>query len=82
MKTELLRQLEASDHEKVFVLASTNCPWDLDAAFLRRFQQRVYIPLPDRLVPFNILFYILLIQSWLPRKMKISFLTSDIADRR
>ena len=61
MKTELLRQLEASDHEKVFVLASTNCPWDLDAAFLRRFQQRVFIPLPNRLVHFNILFTIFLI---------------------
>ncbi|KAF0306903.1 Vacuolar protein sorting-associated protein 4 [Amphibalanus amphitrite] len=31
-----------------FLLAATNCPWDLDPAFLRRFQRRVYVPLPDR----------------------------------
>ena len=33
-----------------FLLAATNCPWDLDPAFLRRFQRRVYVPLPDRSV--------------------------------
>ena len=31
-----------------FLLAATNCPWDLDPAFLRRFQRRVYVPLPNR----------------------------------
>ena len=33
-----------------FLLAATNCPWDLDPAFLRRFQRRVYVPLPNRWV--------------------------------
>ncbi|KAJ9464958.1 Vacuolar protein sorting-associated protein 4 [Diplonema papillatum] len=32
---------------KLFILAATNRPWDLDAAVLRRFEQRVYVPLPD-----------------------------------
>jgi SpoVK/Ycf46/Vps4 family AAA+-type ATPase len=30
----------------VFVLAATNNPWDIDVAFLRRFNATFYIPLP------------------------------------
>ena len=39
----------ASDEPKkhLFVLCATNCPWELDTAFLRRFSKRIYIPLPD-----------------------------------
>jgi len=33
--------------EGVFVLAATNTPWDLDAAIIRRFQARIYVPLPE-----------------------------------
>ena len=39
--------LECGDSE-MFLLCATNCPWELDTAFLRRFQKRVFIPLPCR----------------------------------
>ncbi|XP_038045623.1 vacuolar protein sorting-associated protein 4-like [Patiria miniata] len=52
IKTELLRQMESADNgqesEQLFLLCATNRPWELDTAFLRRFQKRVYVPLPDR----------------------------------
>lgn len=31
----------------VLVLAATNIPWELDEAFIRRFQAKIYIPPPD-----------------------------------
>jgi SpoVK/Ycf46/Vps4 family AAA+-type ATPase len=36
-----------SDEDRIMVLAATNHPWDIDEAFRRRFQKRVYIPLPN-----------------------------------
>ncbi|KAK4153985.1 P-loop containing nucleoside triphosphate hydrolase protein [Chaetomidium leptoderma] len=53
MKTEILVQLDglhagSSDNTGVVVLAATNLPWALDPAFRRRFEPRIYIPLPDR----------------------------------
>ncbi|GMS84378.1 hypothetical protein PENTCL1PPCAC_6553 [Pristionchus entomophagus] len=49
VKTELLVQISRlqSSKSRVFLISATNCPWDLDPAFLRRFEKKIYIGLPD-----------------------------------
>jgi vacuolar protein-sorting-associated protein 4 len=49
VKTEFLVQMDGvGQHEgSVLVLGATNVPWELDAAIRRRFEKRVYIPLPE-----------------------------------
>uniref|UniRef100_A0AAG5CUD8 Katanin p60 ATPase-containing subunit A1 n=1 Tax=Anopheles atroparvus TaxID=41427 RepID=A0AAG5CUD8_ANOAO len=50
-KAELLIQMDglnaANDDKVIMVLAATNHPWDIDEAFRRRFEKRVYIGLPN-----------------------------------
>lgn len=40
-------QKEGEKSKLVMVLGATNRPWDLDEAMIRRFEKRVYIPLPN-----------------------------------
>ena len=50
MKTELLIQLDGlikSSNERVFLLAASNLPWELDTALLRRLEKRILVPLPS-----------------------------------
>ncbi|KAF7820366.1 protein SUPPRESSOR OF K(+) TRANSPORT GROWTH DEFECT 1-like [Senna tora] len=49
IKTELLVQMQGvgKEDQKVLILAATNTPYALDQAIRRRFDKRIYIPLPD-----------------------------------
>ena len=49
IKTEFLVQMQGVgvDNDGILVLGATNVPWALDAAIRRRFEKRIYIPLPE-----------------------------------
>jgi vacuolar protein-sorting-associated protein 4 len=49
IKTEILVQMQGvgKGNDGVLVLGATNLPWGLDPAVRRRFQKRIYIPLPE-----------------------------------
>ncbi|CAG8455714.1 9271_t:CDS:2 [Paraglomus brasilianum] len=49
IKTEFLVQMNGatSDSSGILVLGATNIPWQLDSAIRRRFEKRIYIPLPE-----------------------------------
>ncbi|KAJ3508274.1 hypothetical protein NMY22_g16666 [Coprinellus aureogranulatus] len=51
IKTEFLVQMNGVGHDDsgVLVLGATNIPWQLDNAIKRRFEKRIYIPLPDKI---------------------------------
>jgi vacuolar protein-sorting-associated protein 4 len=59
IKTEFLVQMQGvgNDNDGILVLGASNVPWELDPAIRRRFEKRIYIPLPDthaRLAQFKI----------------------------
>ena len=59
IKTEFLVQMQGvgNDNDGILVLGASNVPWELDPAIRRRFEKRIYIPLPDfqaRIVQFKI----------------------------
>ena len=58
MKTELLIQLDGlirSRQDRVFLLAASNLPWELDPALLRRLEKRILVQLPNKEARTNML---------------------------
>lgn len=49
IKTQLMVEMQGvgSDNNRVLILAATNLPYNLDQAIRRRFDKRIYIPLPE-----------------------------------
>lgn len=51
-RNQLLKEMDGLQDKgrtpRIYVIAATNKPWLLDEPFIRRFQKRIYIPLPDR----------------------------------
>lgn len=49
IKTEFLVQMQGvgKTREGLLVLGATNVPWEIDSAMRRRFEKRIYIPLPS-----------------------------------
>ncbi|MGC9164234.1 MAG: AAA family ATPase [Thermoprotei archaeon] len=51
MRTQLLKEMDGlmeKDRDRlIFVIGTTNKPWMLDEAFIRRFQKRILVPPPD-----------------------------------
>ncbi|GBL91158.1 Vacuolar protein sorting-associated protein 4B [Araneus ventricosus] len=50
IKTEFLVQMQGvgNDNDGILVVGATNIPWVLDSAIRRRFEKRIYIPLPEK----------------------------------
>jgi vacuolar protein-sorting-associated protein 4 len=50
IKTQLLIEMEGvkgKAQDRIIILGATNRPWEIDPAFRRRFEKRVYVKLPD-----------------------------------
>ena len=52
VKNQFLTEMDGingkSRESKLYVIGATNKPWSLEAGFLRRFQKRIYVSLPNR----------------------------------
>ncbi|KAL7635721.1 UNVERIFIED_CONTAM: hypothetical protein RMT77_013538 [Armadillidium vulgare] len=50
MKTQLLVEMDGltRSNDRVFLLAASNIPWELDPAMLRRLEKRILVPLPSK----------------------------------
>ncbi|XP_073833618.1 katanin p60 ATPase-containing subunit A-like 2 [Musca autumnalis] len=59
-KNELLQLMDGMENSchnssPVFILASTNLPWEIDEAFLRRFEKKLLVQLPNEVERANLI---------------------------
>jgi len=50
VKTQLLTSMEglgSTRTDRIVTIGATNIPWEIDSAFRRRFERRIYVPVPD-----------------------------------
>lgn len=50
VKTQLMTYMDGlrrSEKDQMLILGATNVPWDLDQAYRRRFEKRIYVGLPN-----------------------------------
>jgi SpoVK/Ycf46/Vps4 family AAA+-type ATPase len=51
VKNQFLTEMDGingkSKESQLYIIGATNKPWSLEAGFLRRFQKRIYVTLPD-----------------------------------
>ncbi|MCW4017131.1 MAG: AAA family ATPase [Candidatus Bathyarchaeota archaeon] len=59
VKNQFLKEMDGlmdkGKAQHVYVIGATNKPWDLDWAFIRRFQKRILVPLPDHNTRLNMM---------------------------
>ncbi|XP_076483669.1 katanin p60 ATPase-containing subunit A-like 2 [Bombus vancouverensis nearcticus] len=56
-RSELLSRLDglvSNENSNVVLLATTNSPWDIDAALLRRLEKQIYVSLPNEVARLGI----------------------------
>ncbi|NVM03809.1 MAG: ATP-binding protein [Candidatus Helarchaeota archaeon] len=49
IKTQLLQEVDGlkSEDQGIVILGATNRPWEIDSAFRRRFEKRIYVGMPE-----------------------------------
>lgn len=50
----MYKNSDEENNPSIMVLAATNHPWDIDDAFRRRFEKRIYLPLPNGKAWYNL----------------------------
>ena len=58
VKNQFLTEMDGINDKlrksQLYVIGATNKPWSLEAGFLRRFQKRIYVTLPDKASRLNL----------------------------